>query len=157
MTPDQIQHVQQSFAVIAQRRAAVAERFYVRLFDLDPSLRPMFPGSLAEQGGKLMATLALVVRSLQDLAPLLEAVDLLGRRHHGYGVKETHFATVGEALIRTLKETLGPAFTPEVEDAWTQAYTVLSARMIAPLRHERRSGPSRADGTGCPSDPIQAA
>ena len=55
----------------------------------------------------------------------------LGRRHRGYGVEDRHYATVGEALIWTLGQGLGPAFTDEARDAWLAAYTLLAGVMQA--------------------------
>lgn len=40
-------------------------------------------------------------------------------------------ATVGGALIWTLDQGLGPAFTPETKEAWIQAYTILADTMKA--------------------------
>ena len=46
----------------------------------------------------------------------------LGRRHVGYGVRDSHYATVGEALLWTLEQGLGDAFTPDVRAAWAETY-----------------------------------
>jgi hemoglobin-like flavoprotein len=44
-------------------------------------------------------------------------------------VKAEHYDTVGGALLWTLDAGLGPAFTPEVKEAWTSAYTLLATVM----------------------------
>ena len=85
---------------------------------------------MAEQGRKLMATLAVVVNGLNKLDAILPAASVLARRHVGYGVKATHYAPVGAALLWTLEKGLGPSWTPEVAAAWTLAYTTLSGFMI---------------------------
>jgi nitric oxide dioxygenase len=41
---------------------------------------------------------------------------------------------VGETLLWTLEQGLGEAFTPEVKEAWTEAYALLSGAMIAAAR-----------------------
>ncbi|MGE5073573.1 MAG: hypothetical protein ACM3MF_09105, partial [Anaerolineae bacterium] len=56
--------VQSSFAKVAPIADTAAALFYGRLFELDPSLRPMFPSDLKEQGAKLMHMLTLAVRGL---------------------------------------------------------------------------------------------
>ena len=53
----------------------------------------------------------------------------LGRRHKDYGVVDAHYATVGGALLLTLSQGLGDAFTDEVRDAWTTAYGLLASTM----------------------------
>ena len=60
---------------------------------------------------------------------LLPAIEAMGRRHSGYGVREEHYTTVATALLWTLEQGLGPAFTPEVRSAWVETYTILSAVM----------------------------
>ena len=57
------------------------------------------------------------------------AVEALGRRHAGYNVRDEHYATVGAALLWTLEQGLGDAFTPEVRDAWSAVYGWLAYRM----------------------------
>ena len=84
---------------------------------------------MVEQGRKLMTMINMVVMSLDNLAPLLGAVEDLGRRHVGYGVKEAHYDTVGSALLWTLGKGLGDRFTQPVEAAWTEAYTTLASAM----------------------------
>jgi hemoglobin-like flavoprotein len=103
--------------------------FYGRLFELDPSLRGMFRGDMVEQGRKLMAMINTVVNSLDNLGPILERIEELGRGHVAYGVTEAHYDTVGSALIWTLGKGLGEQFTPAVKDAWVEAYGTLSSAM----------------------------
>ena len=65
-----------------------------------------------------------------DLAPLVDILKKLGKRHAGYGVLEPHYAVVGQALIETLEAALGDAFTDEVKAAWLDVYGVISSTMI---------------------------
>jgi hemoglobin-like flavoprotein len=130
VTPNQIKLVQTSFAKVAPIAATAADLFYARLFEIAPAVRPMFPEDLSEQKKKLMAMLGTAVASLNNLDTLLPAVRALGRRHSGYGVKAQHYAQVGSALLWTLEQGLGEAFTPEVKDAWATAYIVLSTTMM---------------------------
>jgi len=69
------------------------------------------------------------VSGLERLEKLLPAVQALGRRHAGYGVKDEHYATVAAALLWTLEQGLGDGFTPEVREAWTTAYLALAGVM----------------------------
>ena len=126
MTPDQIQRVQDSFELVRPIRAEAAALFYGRLFALDPSARALFAGAdLRAQGEKLMGALGFVVAALRRPGAVLGAVADLARRHAGYGVRERHYESVGEALLWTLEQGLGAAFTPELRDAWAAAYGLL--------------------------------
>ncbi|UUX95163.1 globin family protein [Aquabacterium sp. J223] len=131
MTPQDIAHVQRTFALVAPQAPAVAALFYQRLFELDPSLRPLFSTDLTEQGRKLMAMLGAVVAGLNHLERLVPVAQDLARRHVGYGVQPAHYQTVGAALLDTLQQGLGDGFTPEVKAAWTTAYTTLAGVMVA--------------------------
>lgn len=131
MEPSQIALVQSSFAKVVPIAEAAAEIFYSRLFELDPSLRPMFRGDMKGQGKKLMDTLAVVVTNLRNLDRILPGVKALGERHVAYGVTDEHYDTVGAALLWTLGKGLGDAFTPEVEQAWSTAYDLVATTMKA--------------------------
>lgn len=130
MTPHQIKLVQTSFARVAPIAATAADLFYGRLFEIAPHVRAMFPDDLTEQKKKLMAMLGTAVGGLSNLDTLVPAVQALGRRHAGYGVTAAHYRPVGSALLWTLEQGLGEAFTPEVRDAWATAYIILSTTMI---------------------------
>lgn len=129
MNTTHIQLVQESFNHVKPITDLAANLFYERLFELDGSLRPLFPSDLQEQKQKLMTTLAFAVAGLNSPEKILPAVQQLGRRHVGYGVQATHYDTVGAALLWTLGQGLGEQFTAEVEEAWTAVYTLLSTTM----------------------------
>ena len=129
MTLNEKNLVQKSFAQVAPIADVAAELFYGRLFEIDPSLKPMFRGDMKEQGRKLMQMLAVAVKGLDRLHEILPAVREMGRRHAGYGVRDEHYDTVASALLWTLEKGLGDAFTPEVESAWVSVYTLLADAM----------------------------
>lgn len=137
MTPHQIKLVQNSFAQVAPISTIAADLFYGRLFEIAPSVRRMFPQDMVQQKMKLMTMLGVVVNGLSKIDALLPAVRALGKRHAGYDVHPEHFAPVGAALIWTLEQGLGDDFTPEVKEAWTTAYGVLSSVMIEAMAEER--------------------
>ncbi len=64
----------------------------------------------------------------------MPAVQALGRRHKNYGVTETNYGTVGEALLWTLEQGLGEGFTPDVREAWTVVFVLVSDTMKAAAR-----------------------
>lgn len=129
MNNKQISLVQESWEQVKPIMDVAATLFYDRLFELDGDLRPLFPTDLSEQKKKLMATLTFVVVGLANAERILPAVSQLGRRHGDYGVQESHYDTVGAALLWTLGQGLGAHFTADVEEAWTAAYTLLAGVM----------------------------
>jgi len=129
MTPEQISLVQTSWQKVVQIKEKAAELFYGKLFEMDPALKPLFKGDLTEQGRKLTGMINTVVVKLDNLGEIVPAVQDLGKRHVGYGVKDEHYDTVAGALLWTLGAGLGDAFTDEVKEAWTSAYMILAGAM----------------------------
>lgn len=121
-----VQLVQQSFEKAAGLGDKVAEIFYAELFAIDPSLRRMFKAPMSEQGKKLLATLAFVIRALHTPEKILGPAQALATKHLDYGVEPQHYVLVGNALLRTLKKGLGEQFTPEVRAAWVAAYKLIA-------------------------------
>ena len=139
MTPEQIDYVQSSFRLILPIRIQAAELFYDRLFAIDPSVRPLFAHTdLEVQGDKLMAALGFVVGALRKPDAMLITVRALAQRHVHYGVVASQYASVGEALVWTVRLGLGDAATSEILEAWTAAYTLLSEAMLGSLESDPR-------------------
>ena len=130
MNTQQIELVQASFEKVRPIADQAAETFYQRLFEIAPQYRSLFKNNIKKQGAMLMSTLGLAVGSLNNLEAILPAVQSLGRRHAGYGVTAEHYQPVAEAFLWTLDYYLGEAFTPELKDAWVEAYTILAGAMI---------------------------
>lgn len=129
MTPRQVELVQTTWEKVVPISDQAAALFYGRLFELDPELKPMFKSDIREQGKKLMQMITVAVRGLGDLGKLVSAVEDLGRRHVGYGVRKKDYDTVATALLWTLEKGLGADFTPEVKEAWVETYTILATTM----------------------------
>lgn len=123
--------VKESFGWVAPISEDAAAIFYARLFQTNPELKPLFKGDMKEQGRKLMATIALVVKSIDRLDDVLPAVRSLAARHTGYGVKSSDYDAVGNALIWTLATGLGDRFTDQHKAAWAEIYTNLANVMRA--------------------------
>jgi len=126
MTKRQQQLVKTSFRKAEHLSQIVALCFYRRLFELDPSLRQLFHTEIEAQSKKLMQALTMIAEGIDSLPELVPAIESLGRRHVHYGVKAEHYATVGEALLWSLDQTLGAEFTVEVRTAWATAFYLLA-------------------------------
>ncbi|MFB0491349.1 hemoglobin-like flavoprotein [Methylobacterium sp. OAE515] len=129
MTPEQIKRVQDSFAKVRPIAGTAADLFYGRLFEIAPQVRALFPEDMAEQKQKLMAMLGLAVANLAHPETVVPALQDLGRKHVAYGTQAAHYEPVGAALLWTLEQGLGPDFTPEVREAWTETYTLVARVM----------------------------
>jgi nitric oxide dioxygenase len=130
MNESQIKLVQDSFAQVAPIAQTAAELFYGRLFEIAPQVKPMFKSDVSVQGPKLMKMLGMAVNSLNDIPALVPVIENLAVNHIAYGVKDEHYGIVGEALIWTLGQGLGDAFTDEVKEAWLETYGLIAETMI---------------------------
>jgi hemoglobin-like flavoprotein len=132
MTPRQIERIRASWSAVEPVANRAATLFYYQLFELDPALERLFrKADMAKQRKVLMQTLSVVVKNLDRLDTIVPAIEALGRRHAGYGVRPEHYETVGVALLWTLEQALGDAFDEETRNAWTIAYSTLASAMIA--------------------------
>ena len=130
MNPMQKQLVQQTWAKVEPISDLAAGLFYGRLFVIAPATQAMFiKTDMQKQRQMLMQAIGLTVKSLDNLDKLVPILQDLGRRHIDYGVRDEHYDSVGQALLWTLEQGLGEAFTPPVRDAWTSAYMLVASVM----------------------------
>jgi len=127
LTDHQRQLVMDSFSRLVPISNEAASLFYHRLWEIAPETRPMFGSTdMTAQGTKLMQTLGVSVRALHDPDGIRPFLLELGQRHIGYGVSKEQYASVGLALLWMIERSLGDDFTPELHDAWTAAYDLIS-------------------------------
>lgn len=131
MTFAEKQMIRDSYEEIRTFEESVFLLFYGRMFELDPSIRPMFQHDMKAQARKLIHTLDVVVGSLDRLEQLKPRLAELGRSHAGYGVQPHHYETLAAALLWAFGQALSENFTPEVRSAWRAVLGELSAEMIA--------------------------
>lgn len=124
-----VTRINDSFARVAPRAEKLVARFYERLFELVPTLRPLFPTDLTQQRMKLAAALQLVVYGLRRPERLVPMLEDLGRKHAPFNIETSHFDAFGRALLDALAEQEGADWTPETERAWARAYAHIAGMM----------------------------
>jgi hemoglobin-like flavoprotein len=129
VTPEQKNLVRSSFEAMTPHADAVAALFYRRLFEIDPSIRPLFTISIRQQGQKLMDMLHSVVQAMDQLDEVVTVVWQLGKRHGGYGVQAAHYDTVREALLWAISQQLKEQYTPALATAWQEVYDLMAVTM----------------------------
>src|SRR5712675_1378447 len=121
-----VRHLRDSAALMPVGDHCAVEEFYRRLFNREIGL----------QAKKLSEMLAWVIAHLERPDELATELRKLGARHGGYGVEINQYAPVGSALIWMFQKTLGDRFTPEMEEAWLEAYAFISCEMERGFREE---------------------
>ena len=123
--------LESSFDLIAPRREELVEDFYASLFQTAPAVQPLFSSDMRRQKAMLLSALVLVRKSLRDLDGLLPTLRALGARHVAYGAKPEHYPVVATTLVGSMSRIAGDAWTPEIEQAWSDALGVIASVMIA--------------------------
>jgi hemoglobin-like flavoprotein len=108
----------------------VADLFYDRLYELDPSLEELFPDDASVQRPRFMTAVATAVSGLDDVEGMRALLQDLGRRNVSEGIRPGHYVTFGKALLWTFEQTLADAFTPPVKEAWAALHAFVSAVML---------------------------
>ncbi|WP_240993461.1 globin domain-containing protein [Asaia bogorensis] len=100
----------------------------------DPSIAAMFNQTDQANGRQPHALAAAVLayaRHIEHPEKLEAALRLIIERHVAVMVKPEQYPVVGEALLGAIKTVLGDAATPEILDAWADAYRFLAEVLIA--------------------------
>lgn len=129
MNAEHVMLVQSSWEEVEPLAGKLGELFYRRVFELDPSIKELFPDDPRLQGEIFMSMFGGAVEMLFHLDTLEPSVRDLGRRHRAYGSKPEHYDTFRVALLWTLERVLGEAFTTEVREAWEAVYDYLARIM----------------------------
>jgi len=130
ITPAQVELVQSSFQLVLPIADVAGMLFYERIFTLAPEARALFGDDIALQASRTMAAVKTAVDGLGDIEHVAPFLVRLGARHVRYGVQPEHFDLVGAALLWTLEQGLGEAFTPEVHEAWVATFGVIARAML---------------------------
>lgn len=129
MNQHHIQLVQHTFQTVQKDITAVGTLFYHRMFEIDPGLQVLFKGDLKQQAHMLMTSIGMAVNSLDAPESLTSKLHELGARHVGYGAQPRDFDTFSAALMWTLEQSLADEWTPEVHEAWIQAFEAIRVGM----------------------------
>ncbi|MEM9904646.1 MAG: globin family protein [Cyanobacteria bacterium P01_D01_bin.44] len=126
-----VELLEQSFELVKPKADEFVASFYNNLFTDYPAAKPLFEHSdMAKQGNMLKGALVMVVENLRNPEVLSKSLKGLGARHVKYGALPEHYPLVGNSLLKTLGQYAGAAWTPELKQAWTDAYGAIAELML---------------------------
>lgn len=131
MTPDDILTVRASFALAEPRKVEAAALFYGRLFKLAPELKAQLADDLPARASRSTAALAYLVATLdrpEAFEPFVAELAALAALQ--LSLEPAHYARAGEALLWTLRQILGPAFTARTAECWARVYGLVASAVI---------------------------
>jgi NAD(P)H-flavin reductase/hemoglobin-like flavoprotein len=132
-----VQIIRSSFALVEPRAEELGRHFYATLFSQAPETRDLFPVNMEVQRSRLLRALVHVVQMVDQTDDLVPFLQQLGRDHRKFGVLAQHYDAVGNALLGAISTYAGPAWTPEVQKAWIDAYTIVAGAMRDAAAAER--------------------
>lgn len=125
-----VEIVKATIPVLQEYGVAITTRMYEIMFSNYPDVKKMFSGAPDEQPNILATAVAAYAMNIDNLGALAEAVEKMVVAHVRTGVQPEHYPIVGESLLAAMKEVLGDAATPEILDAWGEAYFFLADILI---------------------------
>ncbi len=123
--------LKESWSLVEEHQDKVAGHFYARIFLSHPDLRDLFPVHMDLQRSRLLGAIVTAVQTMEDPEVFDEYLRGLGRDHRKFHVEPHHYEIVGRALIEAMRTYAGEQWGVEYDQAWADAYAVISARMIA--------------------------
>ena len=112
----------------------ITQTFYKNMFKSHPELLNIFNHTNQHKGRQANAlanTVYAAAAHIDNLEAILPTVVLIAHKHRSLGILPEHYPIVGENLLKAIKEVLGDAATPEIIDAWAQAYGVIADIFIS--------------------------
>ncbi|MDK4717805.1 NO-inducible flavohemoprotein [Rhizobium sp. CNPSo 3968] len=124
-----IRIVKASAPALAVHGTAITTAMYARLFQ-DAHIKELFNHSNQGEGGSQVHALAAAIiayaQNIDNLAPVVPVVERIAHKHIGYHILPEHYPYVATALLAAIKDVLGDAATPELIEAWGEAYWFLA-------------------------------
>jgi len=130
MTPEQAHLIKKSFDEMWPIRRGLAMQFYNRFFEIAPDAKRLFPSNMEKLYLILMDTIAAIVGALDNRALFESIIGHTALQHERFGVTLSQLTAFGDALIWSLEQQFGSAFTPELREAWIALYEELQTEMI---------------------------
>lgn len=131
LTAEQVELIRASFNAVAPKATELIDLFYTKLFETAPSVRSLFPQEMSDQKDHLLSAVKLVATKAHDLASIEGALGEMGARHVGYGAEPEHYPVVRDTMLDALHDIAGPAWTNDIEEAWTDALNIVAGIMLA--------------------------
>ncbi|PJK16322.1 NO-inducible flavohemoprotein [Chryseomicrobium excrementi] len=120
--------------VLAQHGTTITTEFYRSLFEAHPELLNVFNHANQAKGRQQTAlanTVYAAAVHIDNLEAILPSVMQIAQKHVSLGIVPEQYPIVGEFLLKAIKTVLGDAATPEIINAWAEAYGVIADVFIS--------------------------
>jgi len=122
--------VKATIPVLRAHAVDITSRMYENLFEKYPHTRSLFGAAPEDQPNILAAAITAYAVNIDNLDSLSEAVSRMASAHVRTNVRPEHYPMVADALLSAMEDVLGEAATPEILNAWEEAYFFLAEILI---------------------------
>lgn len=133
LSPETKAIVSATVPALEQQGKQVVATMYQHLL-ADPEIRALFNQSHQKGDSPQHAALTNAIlgytKNIENLAVLGPVVDRIVNKHVGLQIKSDHYVHVANALLKAIADVLGEAATPEILNAWGEAYWFLANLLI---------------------------
>jgi len=148
-TEEQEALVVKSWNSMKKNAGELSLKFFLRVFEIAPTAKKLFSflkdsDVPLEQNPKLKPhAMTVFVMTCESAVQLRKAGKVtlresnlrdLGATHFKYGVADEHFEVTKYALLETIKEAIPEMWSPEMKNAWGEAYDQLAAAIKTEMK-----------------------
>lgn len=151
LSPKTVQIVKATVPALEAHGLALTTHFYKKMFAGNPEVKEFFNPAHNRSGAQPAALAGAVLayaKNIDNLGVLGDAVELIAQKHVSLMVKAEHYPIVGKHLLAAIKDVMGDAATPDVINAWAEAYGVLADVLIKREGQIYSEQPAKAGWTG---------
>ena len=123
--------IKNSFSLAMADPPKAMEYFFGRLFAANPEIRVLFPLAMTQTRLAVFDALAGLIWNIDSPRACEQLLGYLARDHRKFGVKEKHYRPFFDALLVTIEQLAGAAWTAETTAAWQAALDYFAAVMRA--------------------------
>jgi nitric oxide dioxygenase len=126
-------YIDASVPVLREHGLAITSAFYKNMFQAHPDLKNLFNMGNQANGSQQQSLASAVfayAANVDNASALAPVVKRIVHKHAAVGLTAQHYPIVGEHLIGAIKQVLGDAASPELLDAWGEAYWLLANQLI---------------------------
>lgn len=127
-----------TWALVAPDLETHGKNFFIELFKEQPEIQTRFKGfankteeelrasrRFGAHGSTVMHAITTMVNNLDDIPTLVDLLKTTGANHRNRGVPRKDFDTLTPIMVRFLKKSLGSAWSPVAEEAWTKGMNII--------------------------------
>lgn len=126
-----VEIVKATAPAVAQNAEAITSTMYEIMFTNHPEIKELFKDAEPDQHKKLAAAVSAYAANIDNLDVLDKAIEKMVSTHVRTKVQPEHYPIVGVSILEAIKKVLGDAATPDIIEAWKEAYFFLADVLIA--------------------------